>query len=153
MCLVLCVIFNTLFLTHKMFVVSCCNTFHEIRISMDPFTYFKHTEADRKLSQFCKRHFITRFPEWNVRISIRISLAYDPTDCESTLVEIMNWRRPGDKPSFEHKVAWFNNAYIHRLKSFRSLTPVRITRLASNSKCNISSAKRRRMMKTCLIVC
>ena len=50
----------------------------------------------------------------NVLISIKISLKIIPNGSVSNisaLVQIMAWRRPGDKPLSEPVLTWFINAY------------------------------------------
>ena len=62
---------------------------------------YKHTEADTEWPPFCRRHFRLYFLEWNVLISVKISLNFVPKCLNnniSALVQIMAWRRPGDKP-------------------------------------------------------
>ena len=51
----------------------------------------------------------------NIRISNKISLKYVPRfliDNMSTLVQIMGWRRPGNKPLSEPMLAQFPDAYM-----------------------------------------
>ena len=53
---------------------------------------------------FHVRYFQIHFVNENVRISIKISLEFVhkvPIDNKPTLVQIMAWRRPGDKPLSE----------------------------------------------------
>ena len=48
-------------------------------------------------------------------ISIRISLQFDPRspiDTYSVLVQVMAWRRKGDKPLSEPMLTWFSDAYM-----------------------------------------
>ena len=55
------------------------------------------------------------FLEWKY-ISITISMKFVPkgsiNDIQA-LVQIMAWRRPGDKPLSEPMVAWVTDAYMH----------------------------------------
>ena len=51
----------------------------------------------------------------NVRISIQISLKfvrYGPIDNESALVQVVAWRRAGDKPLPEPMLTQFVDAYL-----------------------------------------
>ena len=51
----------------------------------------------------------------NVRISIQISLKFVPKgsiDNKSALVQVMAWRRTGDKPLPEAMMTQFTNAYM-----------------------------------------
>ena len=60
-------------------------------------------EAETKWPQL-RRHFKPHFLEWNVRISIEISLKSahkGPTNNIPSLFQIMAWHRPGDKPLSE----------------------------------------------------
>ena len=48
-------------------------------------------------------------------ILIQISLEFvpkEPIDNNSALVQIMAWRRIGDKPLSEPKLTWFIDAYV-----------------------------------------
>ena len=49
----------------------------------------------------------------NDRIMIRISLKFvpmSPIDNTPALVQVMAWRRTGDKPVFEPMLTWFTDA-------------------------------------------
>ena len=51
----------------------------------------------------------------NARISIRISLKFvpkGPIDNKSALVQVMTWRRTGDKPLSEQMLTQFTDAYM-----------------------------------------
>ena len=51
----------------------------------------------------------------SVWISITISLKFvpkGPIDCKSALVQIMDWRQTGEKPSHESMLTQFPDAYI-----------------------------------------
>ena len=55
--------------------------------------------------------------EENARISIQISLKFvpsGPVDNESALVQVMAWRRTGDRPLPESMLAHFTDAYMCR---------------------------------------
>ena len=60
------------------------------------------------------------FVRWNVWISIKFSQKFVPK-CTinniSTLVRIMAWRRPGDKPLSEPMMTHFTEAYMRHLAS------------------------------------
>ena len=56
----------------------------------------------------------------NVWISIKISLKFVPNDLFTNipaLVQIMAWRRPGNKPFSEPMMAYFTDAYMGLLAS------------------------------------
>ena len=51
----------------------------------------------------------------NVKISIKISLKFvpnGPIDNKSALVQVMDWRRTGDKPLSEPMLTPFSGAYM-----------------------------------------
>ena len=53
----------------------------------------------------------------NVRISIRISLKFvpkGPIDNKSAFVQVMAWRRTGDKPLPEQMLTKFTDVYLRR---------------------------------------
>ena len=63
-----------------------------------------HIEAETKWPTFSRRHFQMYFLNENVWISIKISLKFvpiGPINNIPSLVQIMAWRRPGDKPLCE----------------------------------------------------
>ena len=73
---------------------------------MGNFIYFntKHIEAETELLPLSRRNFQIIFLKESVWISIEISLKSVPKgtiDNFPSLVQIMNWRRPGDKPLSE----------------------------------------------------
>ena len=49
----------------------------------------------------------------NVRIPIQISLKFVPIDNMPALVQVMAWRRTGDKPLPEPMTTQFIDAYVH----------------------------------------
>ena len=58
----------------------------------------------------------------NVLISIKISLSFVPTgpiDINSSLVQVMAWRRKYDKPLHERMVAQFNGTYMRHLNELK----------------------------------
>ena len=64
----------------------------------------KHNETDAEWPPFRRRHFKTHFLNENIRISIAMSLRFVPRGPINNIpasVQIMAWRRPGDKPSSE----------------------------------------------------
>ena len=68
--------------------------------------WHKHIEAETHVRQFADT-FKCNFWNENVRISIKISLKYvskGPINNILTLVQIMAWRRPGDRPLSEPMV-------------------------------------------------
>ena len=79
---------------------------------------FLNIEADAKCTPFCRRHFKCIFLNENVWTSIKILVKFIPKcriDNIPALVQIMAWRRQGDKPLFESMMV-------------RSLTHICITR-------------------------
>ena len=66
--------------------------------------WLKHIEAETKWPPFRRRHLKCIFLNENVWIPIEISLKFVPKvpiNNISALVQIMAWRRPGDKPLSE----------------------------------------------------
>ena len=64
--------------------------------------------------------FKCNFVNENVPILIKISLNIvpkRPIDNKSSLVQVMAWRRKGDKPLHEPMMTQFNDAYMHHLTS------------------------------------
>ena len=64
----------------------------------------QHFEAETKWPPFSRQHFKCIFLNENVWISIKISLRFlpkGPINNIPALVQIMAWRRPGDKPLSE----------------------------------------------------
>ena len=62
---------------------------------------YKHIEAETKWPPFSRRHFEMHFLNEIELISIKISLKFvpkGPINNIPALVQIMAWRRPGDKP-------------------------------------------------------
>ena len=83
----------------------------------DIFKCFFLNENDRILNgrHFGRRHFQMLFLEWNDRILIQISLKFvpmSPIDNKPALVQVMAWRRIGDKPLSEPVMAQFTDAYM-----------------------------------------
>ena len=65
---------------------------------------FKHIEAETNGRHFANDIFKCIFLNENVRIPIRILLRFGPkgpVDNIPAMVQIMAWRRPGDKPLSE----------------------------------------------------
>ena len=63
-----------------------------------------HIEAETKWAPFRSRHFNCIFLNENVWIPIKISLKFvpkDPMNNITALVQIIAWRRPGNKPLSE----------------------------------------------------
>ena len=89
-----------------MLCIYVCNTSH-MYIPCALFRWYwsaLHNEAKIRWPPFRRRHFQTHFLEWNVCISINISLKFipkGPIDNKPLLVQIMAWCRKGDKPSSE----------------------------------------------------
>ena len=60
-----------------------------------------HIEAETKWPPFSRRHVKCIFCNENIWIAIKISLKFVPKDSINNitaLIQIMAWRRPGDKP-------------------------------------------------------
>ena len=69
-----------------------------------PKSHAKHIEAEANGRHFADDIFICIFLNENVCISIKIPLKFVPTspiNNTAALVQIMAWRRPGDKPLSE----------------------------------------------------
>ena len=67
--------------------------------------------ADTFADAIFKRIFLNE----NIRISIMISLKFVPrvpNDNKSTLVQVMAWRRTGDKPLPDLMLTQFTDAYM-----------------------------------------
>ena len=65
---------------------------------------FQHIEAETKWPPFCRRHIQCIYFNENGCISINVSVKFVPKGQISNipaLVQIMAWRRPGDKPLSE----------------------------------------------------
>ena len=80
----------------------------------------KHIEAETKWPLFRRWHFQVHFLEWNVSIPIKISLKFVPKGSINNipaLVQIMAWRRIGDKPLFEPMTVQITDAYMRHAAS------------------------------------
>ena len=69
--------------------------------------------ADTFTDDIFKRIFLNE----NIRIAIQILLKFVPwgsNDNKSALVQVMAWRRTGDKPLPELLLAQFTDAYMRR---------------------------------------
>ena len=69
--------------------------------------YLNNIEAETRWPPIRRWHFQTNFLNENVKISIKISpkfVSKGPINDIQALVQIMAWRRPGDKPLFEPMV-------------------------------------------------
>ena len=61
-----------------------------------------HIEAETKWPPFSRRHFQIDFLEWKCMINISLKFVpRGPINNIPTLVQVMAWRRPGDKPLSE----------------------------------------------------
>ena len=81
-------------------------SFHQIKEHrQSPTSYgFQHIEAETRWTPFHRRHFEMHFLDWKILIPIKISLKFvpkGPINYIPALVQIMDWRRPGDKPLSE----------------------------------------------------
>ena len=73
-----------------------------------------------KWKSFCKQHLQINLLDENVLSSIKISskfISKGPVNNIAALVQIMAWRRPGDKPLSEPMVAQFFDAYMDHAAS------------------------------------
>ena len=80
----------------------------------------RHSEAETKWPQLFSRHFQTPFPECNIRISIQFLLKCvpkGPVNNDQALVQMMAWRRSGDKPLSEPMIAYLTDVYKHHSAS------------------------------------
>ena len=78
--------------------------FHtSISLSWGVSSWVKLIEAEIRLLPFCRRHFKMHFFNENVCISFKISLKFPMVRINNipALVQIMAWRRSGDKPLSE----------------------------------------------------
>ena len=79
---------------------------------------YYHIEAETKCPPFSIRHFQWTFLNWNVRISIKISLKFVPRSPVNNIIalnQIMAWHRPGDgllsKPMM---ISWLKHICVIR---------------------------------------
>ena len=66
--------------------------------------FFKHTEAETKWQSFSRRYFQVQFLEWRCINFDKVLLKFvpkGPINNNPALVQIMAWRRLGDKPLSE----------------------------------------------------
>ena len=88
------------------------NTMMEHMAKMNAVNTLRPRQDGRHFADDIFKHI---FLNENVWISINISLKFipkGPIDNIPALVQIMAWRRPGDKPLSEPVMAWFSNAYM-----------------------------------------
>ena len=74
-----------------------------------------HLPPGQNGRHFGRRHFQMHFMSENDRISIKISLTFvprSPIDNKPALVQVMAWRRIGDKSLPEPMMAEFTDAYM-----------------------------------------
>ena len=79
-----------------------------------------YTEAETKWPTFSMKKFKCIFLNENVWISIKFSLKFvsmGSINNNLALVQIMTWRRLGDKPLSEPMMAWPTDAYMHHSAS------------------------------------
>ena len=61
---------------------------------------------------FRKRYFRMHFHEWKVcKISMKF-VTKGPIDNNQAMIQIMDWRRIGDKPLSESMLTWYTDAYM-----------------------------------------
>ena len=90
--------------------------------------FVQHIEAETEWPPFSRRHFQMHFLNENVWILLKISLKFVPKvwiNNIPALVQIMAWRRPGDKPLSESMMG-------------NSLTHICVTRPQWVNACTIS---------------
>ena len=86
----------------------------------------------------------------NAWVSIKVSLKFVPKgtiDNNPVLVQIMAWRRPGDKPLSESMMPLFNGAYMRHLASMSLVHEIWFheeTRISINGK--LSNPTKRKIM-------
>ena len=64
---------------------------------------------------FARRQFQMHFRQWNMSISLKLSLKFvpkGPIDNKPSLISRMSWRRKGDKPLYQTMMAQFTDAYM-----------------------------------------
>ena len=84
------------------------------------YIYLKHIEAGTRWPTFSRRHFQSHFLLWKLFYFIKMSLKFvphGPFNNIPALVQIMAWRRSGDKPLFEPMMAYIVNAYMRHSAS------------------------------------
>ena len=89
-----------------------------------PWMDFKHTEARQDGRHFADDIFKCIFLNENIWITIKISLKFvpkGPINNIPTLVQIMSWRQPGDKPIWTND-GWLNYRRIYAALGFNELT-------------------------------
>ena len=70
----------------------------------------------KKWQPFRRRHFQMHFHEWQIKISLKF-IPKGPIDNKSSFVEVMAWRRTGDKPLTEPMLTQFTDAYLRHSAS------------------------------------
>ena len=79
------------------------------------YTLFPHVPLDKMAAISADDNSKCMFLNENDRIPIRISLEFDPRspiDNKTALVQVMAWRRTGDKPLSEPMLAQFTDVYM-----------------------------------------
>ena len=74
-----------------------------------------HLPLDKIAAILADNNFICIFFNENGRILIQISLQFVPKipiDNKPALVQVMTWRRIGDKPLSEPMLTWFTDTYM-----------------------------------------
>ena len=74
-------------------------------------------------------------------ILIKVSLKFVakiPIDNNTALVQIMAWRRAGDKPLSEPIPAQFTDAYLRHMGRFKSITNSPVSKMAMDEKATVS---------------
>ena len=86
---------------------------HDVHI--DGITEFARVTPWTKWPLVCSRHFEVQFYEWKVLyfdLNLTEYIPKGPIDNNSALVQVMAWRRTGDKPLSESILTQFTNAAL-----------------------------------------
>ena len=79
--------------------------------------WFSHLPLDKMAANLADDTFRCIFMSEKFYSLIEISLTFvpkGPIKNDSALVQIMTWRRKGDKPLSEPMLTWFTDAYMRR---------------------------------------
>ena len=82
--------------------------------------FLTHWGRDKMATTLADDTFKYKFVNENVLISIKNSLRFvpkGPINIIPAFVQIMAWRRPGDKPLSEPMMGWFTDVYVHHSAS------------------------------------
>ena len=65
-------------------------------------------------NNICKGIFVNENDKIPIQITLKFALS-SPIDIKTALVQVMAWRRIGDKPLSETTLTWFTDAYMRHL--------------------------------------